>query len=107
MKMRRFRKSLGLLAVVGGLVLAGAGSAHAAGWHGGGGHAAVGRHGPAVRVGGGGWRGAAVAPVGGWRGNHAPGRGVAPAWHNGYAPAYRGVPVARARAPGYWGFHGG
>ena len=104
--MRRFRKSLGLLAVVGGLFLAGAGSAHAAGWHGGG-HAAVGGHGSAVHVGGGGWHGAAVGPAGGWRGNYVPGRAVAPGWHHGYAPVYRGVPVARAWAPGYWGYHGG
>ena len=91
--MRRFRKSLGLLAVVGGLVLAGAGSAHAAGWRGGG-HVAVGGHGPAVHVAGGGWHGAAWAPPAGGEGTTSP----AEAWRRAGTTGTR-LPIAACPSP--------
>ena len=105
--MRRFRKSLGLLAVVGGLVLAGAGSAHAAGWHGGAVTPPSAGTVPLCTSGAEAGTALGWAPPADGEGTMSPAEAWRRAGTTGMRPAYRGVPVARAWAPGYWGYHGG
>jgi hypothetical protein len=87
-----------LTAVLGLALLAapGAAFARAGGSHGGGGSHGAGFHG------GGGFH---AAPAAGFRA--APGYGVAPGFRGTPGLRIGGPPLARAWAPGYWGFRGG
>jgi hypothetical protein len=105
--MRRFAKWMGLTVITGLMLLAGPGTASAAGWRGGGSAPAI-HGGHLAQVGG--WRGAPVAPAPVYRGGYAP-RYVTPgyAYPRYVSPGYTYPvrPVNRVYVPGYWNWSGG